>query len=1066
MKAPERLNSPPLPEPPRGFRYYASKADILAAQELLPYRHLILRSWEEMSLAGVLTLDGIPTVYLRDDRRRLNPLETAKVHLQFWNQCVATVLLLRDLESIRVLSSMTAPLNPSAAVEKDIENHLVETVDLALQATWAESFYLQLGTGQYYAKERASRFDPQQSVDSYLLDNLGAVRDELTDETKGHQPLSTPIVHAFLGRLLFTCYLCDRGILQLKDFFPEYSWRSIRDLLSDKDAKTALYDRLFPALRIQLNSSMFDDNLDAERALIQPEHLRSVLYFLDGSHIRSGQRSLGFWAYDFKLIPVETISAIYENFLEKEGGPEKRKSGAYYTPRFLAEMTIDMALEGQRLLGGRRYLDPALGSGIFLVLLFSRLTAEWRAAQKESPPPKAIAAALRKILLSLRGVDKNLTACRIACFSLYIAYLDQFDPPGLRDYMKATGEKLPSLLRFLDSRKPAPDLEVVLEGDVFDVSQGWEGAFDVVVGNPPWQGRGSKQIAHQFMELVPKLLTRDGRACLLLPTKVLLNQTDDFQAAWLQQVTLQRVVQLADYRHILFKNALCPCIAESFTNRPPEIAGHEIEYVTPKVSRMDLRDGVIAVSPQDRKHISLRLLLDAAGQEAIGIAWKSRLWGTQRDLKFLDFLLTLPRLGDLVDILSETRGMRHKRWACGIGFKPRAVNAKSKLDRKLKPLDTWSPDDLFVPADALEDLLVVPADLCTTLGAHLRENDCLPDKLYSKPDEALFTPPLVLWNRGFTNAAFFDYKARFRHALHAVAGPAEDADSLMFLAAYLRSRLARYFVFHTGANLGTEREQVHLMEAMRLPFFLPDSEAAGPGSKQILAEVAAEIRRLQQDMARDLVVLHEQPKAKTFGPLFGDDPLSEEEWRETLRERSRRLQAELEELIYEYFGLNDQERALVEDTCAVFDRSDTPRSLDSEIPTLRPLDPAGLEPYAAMLTGTLNQWASGALKVSATGGVNDRLGLALVQLSQTKTARRFGRRSIDEDLAIALQRLQEAAAERAGSLEYLRGTWIFDGPLIYIVKPALQGQWTRTAALNDAADVYASIVQARLQRRR
>ena len=44
---------------------------------------------------------------------------------------------------------------------------------------------------------------------------------------------------------------------------------------------------------------------------------------------------------------------------------------------------------------------------------------------------------------------------------------------------------------------------------------------------------------------------------------------------------------------------------------------------------------------------------------------------------------------------------------------------------------------------------------------------------------------------------------------------------------------------------------------------------------------------------------------------------------------------------------------------------------------------------------------------------------------------------------------------------YLRGTWLFSGTRIYIMKPALRGQWTRTAALNDAADLYAHIAEAR-----
>ena len=60
-----------------------------------------------------------------------------------------------------------------------------------------------------------------------------------------------------------------------------------------------------------------------------------------------------------------------------------------------------------------------------------------------------------------------------------------------------------------------------------------------------------------------------------------------------------------------------------------------------------------------------------------------------------------------------------------------------------------------------------------------------------------------------------------------LSGEPEDTERLLFLAAFLRSKLARYFVLHT-ANLGTERDKVHMSEVFRLLFFLPDDEVARP----------------------------------------------------------------------------------------------------------------------------------------------------------------------------------------------------------------------------------------------
>jgi len=1058
----------PLPEPPRGFCYYRSRQDILRAPELFAYQHMLLRAWEEMELSGVLTLDGIPTVYVRDEDKPIAASQAAKVQGQFWNQGIATVLLLRDPNRARVFSSMTAPADPKTATDADIDQRLVETVDLATQASWAarvEKLYLRIGTGAFY-RQYEDKFDPAETVDAYLLGNLAAVRDELVK-----QGLKPQFAHTFLGRLLFTCYLCDRGILKLTNHFSNQPWTHLHELLAASDDPcAALYDTLFPALKHDFNSSMFDDDLDAERALVRPEHFAVVRRFLQGDEIAKGhgQRSLGFWAYDFKFIPVETISAIYENFLEGEDGKGKHASGAFYTPRFLAEMTLDLALEGAGPLytKDRRYLDPSCGSGIFLVLLFNRLAAEWRAAQRGTPTPQAKADALLERLDALRGVDKNPTACRIACFSLYLAFLDQFDPPDVKLYkLQSNKKQLPNLLRSQDAKR-APEHPVVWEDDFFEIAPKWQGQFDLVIGNPPWSGRGTKQIAQAFMEKTPGLLKMSGRACLILPSKVFLNQTDAFQARWLKAITLKTVVQLADYSFILFKKALCPANIVLFTPQAPGAATHEIEYIAPKVSLSDLRDGVISVAPQDRKWIPLRQVLDAAEQKAAGIAWKSCLWGTARDLKFLDYLLTFPRLNGLAGSVAQSR-RGQCRWRRGLGFQP--LKANSVTD-KPKSFD-WKTSDRFVSPESISGFVTLPEELTYELGSYLSSKRYRLDELHRPREEDIYLPPLVLWNRGFTDAAFFDYKVRYQHALHSVSGPLSDTESLIFLAAFLRSPLARYFVFHTAASLATERDQVNLDEALRLPFFLPESESAHPNSAHVFANVTGKIRRLKEEIEDSAKALLKKLKKPNFGPLFGDaddegtERQEREKWLCGQREKVSKLQGELNPLIYDYFGLNEQERALVEDTCDIFDRSDTPGSLTAarSIPTLQPVDADGLEPYATMLANTLNSWATGALRTSAAGGVDLETGLGLVMLTQTRAPQPFRTRDVSRQLAVALQRLQDASAERAGRLLFQRSGWFFDGPRIYLVKPALKGQWTRTAALNDAAEIHAHIAEARRQ---
>ena len=1095
----------PFPAPPPGIVYLRSTADVLSRRDLDAYQHLLLRAWDELKLDGVLVVRGIPTVYLREDDRELSPTEVHKIQQRLWNQGVATLLVLVDRKRTRVFSGMVPPRRPTPEQSRGEAtlDSFVEELNFAALALRAyredavhayRTFCRQVASGGFYRRHNpegrtgAKKFDPREMVDAYLLEQLAAVRNELTH---GKHKLHVETAHAFLGRLLFTCYLIDRGIVVLSEskYFPNQPWKTLQELLrgDDDEVFDRLYKRLFPQLKRDFNGNMFDDaGIDVERQAIRPAHLKTVRDFFAGHDIGKSQKTLGFWAYDFSFIPVETISAIYENFLENENVTEKREDGAFYTPRFLAEMTLDVALEGRSVLAKRRSLDASCGSGIFLVLLFNRLAAEWIALHQRisfAQSRRAYQAkdkALRAALGSLRGVDKNATACRVACFSLYLAFLDHFTPRDVRTYIQQSEtNKLPNLLQSQDGRAKKPDLPVIWHGDFFSLAEKWglekSERFDDIVGNPPWAGRGKKQIAHEFMSRTPALLLPDGKATLLLPTKVFFNKTDAFQGEWLRKVTLEKVVQLADYSFILFTNALCPCLIARFNPNAPVVETHSVEYLTPKVARVDLRQGAIPIAPTDRKEIPLRLLLGAAEKKAATMAWKSHFWGTPRDVKFLQHLFALPKLGDRVDQLSQTRGKRAHPWAGGQGCKPWKLVSTRKPDRELRPFneprDKWNADDCLVTPRRIEGQAFLPQSACGTIQEHFDAENYSLIELYSKPPAALFTPPLVLFNQGFSDATFFDFTVRFQHSLQSIAGSESDADELLFLAAYLRSRLARYFAFHTSSNIGMERDKVHLDEVLCLPFYLPgDEDAPSPNAAALLRQVVGKLRGLQTRMtesaAKLILRFKEEQNPKAFKLLHGDEGKTEDErkkWLVGWATKTAKVQEEIEPLLYEYFGLIGQEQALVEDTWNIFDRSDTPGTIDTPMPTLELLDAAGLHPYAEMLAETLREWSRDKkLTLSLTAGVNEELGLAVLKVEQTKTGSVFCAAPLSKELAEAVKRIEEGATTSNGSLVYLRDeTWWFDGPRIFIAKPALRGRWTRTASLNDSADLYSAIQLSR-----
>ncbi len=111
--------------------------------------------------------------------------------------------------------------------------------------------------------------------------------------------------------------------------------------------------------------------------------------------------------YLFEVIPVEILGSVYERFLGKvvrpqgkgitvEEKPEVRKAGGvYYTPRYIVDYIVEQTAgkllneiaaeketEGVKAFATKteqlRLLDPACGSGSFLIRAFERVCEHWQ----------------------------------------------------------------------------------------------------------------------------------------------------------------------------------------------------------------------------------------------------------------------------------------------------------------------------------------------------------------------------------------------------------------------------------------------------------------------------------------------------------------------------------------------------------------------------------------------------------------------------------------------------------------------------------------------------------------
>ena len=363
------------------------------------------------------------------------------------------------------------------------------------------------------------------------MENLKDTRDAL-DAASGRR-VPPDVLDALLCRLVFTCYLFDRDVID-ESYLRNLRVRGashLRDVLSLRpmgEARSALY-KLFKKL-VDFNGDLFsDDSSHAEAEMVLDGHLQTLDNFFQGTIVRSGQMS--FWPYDFRVIPIETISAIYERFLSAD------HVGAFYTPRFLAEVVLDTALSKHTSLIGQRFLDPACGSGIFLVGLFNRIADEWTRANATARNDKKARELMRLLRESLFGVDIHKTACRITAFSLYLAYLDQLSPRDIRD-LQEKGRALPRLIVTEEE-----GIGHFWCAHFFYKDPAFPTEVSLVVGNPPWGSLANKdtqagkwcssqakvvpdnQIAAAFTWKAVQHVAAGGRVCFVLPYGVLFHHS-------------------------------------------------------------------------------------------------------------------------------------------------------------------------------------------------------------------------------------------------------------------------------------------------------------------------------------------------------------------------------------------------------------------------------------------------------------------------------------------------------------------------------------------------------------
>ena len=537
-----------------------------------------------------------------------------------------------------------------------------------------------LRQGWLWIPERVRKVDA--TFLAYIEDQRVALARDLIEQNRGYEwddATLNECIQRILDRILFVRICEDRDIDTGKTLEQIHNdWRAM------EVNRPPLYSLLvghFNSLAVTFNGALFDAGHESEKIKVSDTFLSTIIHELASDDSD----------YLFATLPVEILGSVYERFIGKtirvtKGGklkpPEpkdalRKTEGVYYTPRYIVdyivEQTIGKVLDGKdpKKIGKLRFLDPACGSGSFLIRVFERVCEHYLHWFKQNPNAQrkdfCYSDAQGNLLLTTHlkrqimrenvfGVDIDAQAIEVTMLSLYLKILEgeTRSTLGLNYSLFPKETFLPDLSNnirlgnslvandYFDLFAEKAEIE---ELRPFDWDVGFDemiksGGFDAVVGNPPYvtgQFMPDEQIEYLkkhyesafgkfdlymvFLEKAVKLAKKDGMVGFIIPNKYMVTKSGKGLRAFLAGKPISEIVDFGDSG--VFEDVTnYPCImiigpsaAPTFTYRAchskPEYELHRVEVPSRKLGA-----GPWAFSQQDEASVLDKLSL--ASKQKLG----------------------------------------------------------------------------------------------------------------------------------------------------------------------------------------------------------------------------------------------------------------------------------------------------------------------------------------------------------------------------------------------------------------------------------------------------------------
>ena len=311
--------------------------------------------------------------------------------------------------------------------------------------------------------------------------------DESTVEMRRQRAFAEQVSYVFFARLLLVRVLEDKGIMArivsdggFKHWFSFLRSSSLEDRVHEIRGESFLplvYSRVVSFYRHFFQQPVFDWFMPDDYLLAL------ALYRLN--------------MYNFKDVTNDLLGFTYEAFIDRVARNQK---GHFLTPPSIVEFMLDRAGYANASIIGESLLDPACGSGSFLVHAARRLRQTIASAMSQRGPVECARLFIEQVKTRLVGLEVNPFSCYLAELNLFIQVLDdlallwkQGERPDIERFAIYNTNSLEMPQAVLNSSYETLATSFGDEATALDEAaqvKSKGASFSYVVSNPPYVNRG------------------------------------------------------------------------------------------------------------------------------------------------------------------------------------------------------------------------------------------------------------------------------------------------------------------------------------------------------------------------------------------------------------------------------------------------------------------------------------------------------------------------------------------------------------------------------------------------